>query len=57
MVDPHGRFFQNGSGKPGYVYSRPIPVVGAAAAFGDVGFCPEGFAARYAANQAEGATP
>ena len=47
MIDPYGRFFQNCSGTHSYQYSRPIPEVGVAAAFGDVGFRPDSFAARY----------
>lgn len=47
MVDPQGRFFQNGAARRGYLYSRPIPEVGVEAAFGDVEFRPDGFAARY----------
>lgn len=55
MVDPDGRFFQNGTGNRGYRYSPPIPEVGVEAAFGAVGLRPGGFAARYPADQAEGA--
>lgn len=55
MVDPDGRFFQNGTGNRGYRYSPPIPEVGVEAAFGAVGLRPDGFAARYPARQAEGA--
>jgi radical S-adenosyl methionine domain-containing protein 2 len=47
MVDPAGRFFQNGTGNRGYRYSRPIPEVGVEAAFAEVPFRSEGFAARY----------
>lgn len=52
MVDPDGRFFQNGRGRRGYLYSRPIPAVGAEAAFADVGFCPQSFIVRYPTSQA-----
>lgn len=50
MVDPLGRFFQNQSAQPGagYVYSPPIPEVGAATAFRRVAFDAQRFAARYA---------
>lgn len=47
MVDPHGRFFQNGAGKHAYRYSRPILKTGIKMAFGDIELSPEGFAARY----------
>ncbi|MCW0232574.1 MAG: viperin family antiviral radical SAM protein [Ferrovibrio sp.] len=51
MVDPHGRFFQNGTGKQAYGYSRPILEIGAKVAFGDIELRPEGFAARYPKSQ------
>ncbi len=49
MVDPHGRFFQNGrqAGAQGYIYSRPILEVGAASAFAGVPFDADRFCARY----------
>lgn len=47
MLDPAGRFFQNGTGNGGYRYSRPIPEVGVGAAFAEVPFRSDGFAARY----------
>ena len=49
MIDPAGRFFQNGVQRigQGYLYSRPIIEVGAAAAFTDISFIPERFASRY----------
>jgi radical S-adenosyl methionine domain-containing protein 2 len=49
MVDPYGRFFQNGGQKDegGYSYSQPILVDGAASAFGSVQFAPDRFRARY----------
>lgn len=49
MVDPLGRFFQNGQQEraKGYIYSQPIPEVGAAKAFGDISFDPDRFCARY----------
>lgn len=53
MVDPFGRFFQNGCGKRGYTYSQPVTVVGADVAFADVAFRPDGFVARYPTGQAE----
>ncbi len=49
MVDPHGRFFQNGPlivGQ-GYAYSSPILQVGAEVAFAEMVFEPERFTARY----------
>lgn len=48
MVDPQGRFFQNGSGRQGsYFYSRPITRDNVAAAFASVPFSAGRFAARY----------
>ncbi|WP_119157785.1 viperin family antiviral radical SAM protein [Caldimonas tepidiphila] len=48
MVDPQGRFFQNGTGRQGsYFYSRPITRGNVAAAFASVPFSAERFAARY----------
>lgn len=47
MVDPLGRFFQNGAGQSEYSYSRPIQEVGAEEAFAEIGFSPEKFAQRY----------
>ena len=49
MIDPHGRFFQNGQRQigEGYVYSRPILEVGVGNAFGDISFSPDLFCARY----------
>jgi radical S-adenosyl methionine domain-containing protein 2 len=49
MVDPYGRFFQNGRqiDSHGHIYSRQILAVGAAAAFGDIAFDPGRFSARY----------
>lgn len=52
MVDPQGRFFQNGNGTQGYSYSRPILDAGAEAAFRNMAFRPEGFASRYPATPA-----
>lgn len=54
MVDPHGRFFQNGNGIQGYSYSRPILEVGAPAAFAEMAFKSDGFASRYAATGVDG---
>lgn len=54
MVDPHGRFFQNGNGMQGYSYSRPILEVGAPAAFAEMAFRSDGFASRYAATVVHG---
>lgn len=48
MVDPQGRFFQNGTGaQGGYFYSRPITRDNVACAFASVPFLSERFAARY----------
>ena len=49
MVDPQGRFFQNGQQgiNGGYTYSLPIQDVGAAAAFNQISFDPDRFLARY----------
>lgn len=47
MVDPHGRFFQNGQQEFGYAYSPPIAQVGATAAFQAITWSAEKFAARY----------
>lgn len=49
MIDPHGRFFQNGltEAGAGYVYSQPIPLVGAAQAFSEMTFNSERFSSRY----------
>ncbi|MDE8345747.1 MAG: viperin family antiviral radical SAM protein [Acidocella sp.] len=49
MVDPCGRFFQNGQQEvgQGYIYSQPISEVGAARAFEDISFDPDRFCARY----------
>ena len=49
MIDPHGRFFQNGSldAGQGYTYSRPILEVGADAAFAEMTFDHDRFSARY----------
>lgn len=54
MVDPHGRFFQNGNGTQGYSYSRPIQKVGASAAFAEIPFRSDGFASRYTVLEANG---
>jgi radical S-adenosyl methionine domain-containing protein 2 len=56
MVDPHGRFFQNGSGCGGYEYSSPILDVGVTTAFREINFNPEKFAARYIGRLQEGAS-
>lgn len=47
MVDPLGRFFQNGQRLTKYAYSRPIHEVRAEAAFAEIDFHPVGFANRY----------
>lgn len=49
MIDPHGRFYQNGTGKSGYSYSMPIPDVGAANAFAQYEFSVSRYLARYTA--------
>ncbi|MEB2352833.1 MAG: viperin family antiviral radical SAM protein [Burkholderiaceae bacterium] len=47
MVDPHGRFFQNGQRGFGYAYSPAILDVGARDAFRAVTWVADKFAARY----------
>jgi radical S-adenosyl methionine domain-containing protein 2 len=49
MIDPHERFFQNGSliAGQGYAYSRPILKVGVGVAFSEMSFDHERFSARY----------
>lgn len=47
MVDPHGRFFQNRTGRAGYDYSASIVEVGARAAFEGMKWSAEKFSARY----------
>lgn len=49
MIDPYGRFFQNGqqSARGGYKYSRPILEIGVAQAFDEIDFDPSKFSARY----------
>lgn len=47
MVDPHGRFFQNRTGRAGYDYSASIAEVGARAAFEGMKWSAEKFSARY----------
>lgn len=47
MVDPHGRFFQNGQQQLGYAYSPPILDVGAAEALRTITWSAEKFMARY----------
>lgn len=49
MVDPAGRFFQNRADTSGYVYSPPILEVGAAQAFGQLGWSAVKFERRYRA--------
>jgi radical S-adenosyl methionine domain-containing protein 2 len=49
MVDPHGRFFQNGQSQFGYAYSVPILDVGAKEAFQSITWSAKKFAARYEA--------
>lgn len=49
MVDPAGRFFQNRPDTSGYVYSPPILEVGAAQAFGQMGWSAVKFERRYRA--------
>jgi radical S-adenosyl methionine domain-containing protein 2 len=51
MVDPHGRFFQNGQAEFGYAYSPPIIEAGARTAFQAITWSPEKFAARYRRRQ------
>lgn len=47
MIDPNGRFFQNGTGQKEYKYSNPILEVGLRNALSQIAFCPERFALRY----------
>ena len=48
MIDPQGRFFQNGTGKQGsYFYSRPITAQNVHQAFTSIAFSAQRFAARY----------
>ena len=47
MIDPHGRFFQNGSGRNDYLYSHPIHEVGADRSFSEIGLSASKFCARY----------
>ncbi|WP_119157597.1 viperin family antiviral radical SAM protein [Caldimonas tepidiphila] len=48
MVDPQGRFFQNGTGRQGsYFYSQPITRDNVGRAFASVPFSADRFAARY----------
>lgn len=47
MIDPHGRFFQNGQQQMGYTYSPPILDAGAAEALQTITWSAEKFNARY----------
>jgi radical S-adenosyl methionine domain-containing protein 2 len=47
MVDPYGRFFQNGANLTGYSYSRPIVNIGVREAFSEIDFDSTKFSARY----------
>ena len=48
MIDPQGRFFQNGTGKAGsYFYSYPITPQNVHKAFASIPFSAQRFAARY----------
>jgi radical S-adenosyl methionine domain-containing protein 2 len=49
MIDPHGRFFQNGQREFGYAYSAAILEAGAKDAFQAVTWAADKFAARYVA--------
>lgn len=55
MVDPHGRFFQNGQRQFGYAYSAPILEVGAKHAFGEISWSGVKFAARYVPSSSDAA--
>ena len=48
MIDPEGRFFQNGNGDT-YAYSRPIHKVGIESALSEIDFTPEKYINRYEA--------
>lgn len=52
MVDPSGRFFQNGEIDQGYVYSNPIHDVGYKQAFSEIPFGKEKFLSRYTQDKA-----
>lgn len=52
MMDPQGRFFQNGIGI-GYAYSDPVTAIGVGAAFVQLPFSLERYAARYGVRSAE----
>ena len=58
MIDPLGRFYQNGrlAASCGHVYSHPILEVGAAAAFAEIPFDPDRFKARYVPSGNDGAS-
>ncbi|GGO77599.1 radical SAM protein [Marinobacterium nitratireducens] len=47
MIDPEGRFYQNGEAGQGYILSSPILQVGVARALTQVPFDAEAFARRY----------
>lgn len=48
MLDPYGRFFQNGNETTqGYVYSEPIHVIGLKCALSQISFNKEKFMSRY----------
>jgi len=46
MIDPEGRFFQNGNGDL-YAYSSPIHQVGVESALNEINFAPEKYLKRY----------
>ena len=48
MIDPQGRFFQNGTGQEGsYFYSRPITPDNVHQTFTNIAFSARRYAARY----------
>lgn len=47
MIDPLGRFFQNGHEQQGYGYSEPIDIYGSSQAFRGWRFAAKSFASRY----------
>lgn len=55
MVDPHGRFFQNGQQEFGYAYSAAILDLGAKEAFQSITWAADKFAARYESSSVDAA--
>ena len=58
MIDPQGRFFQNGTGQQGrYFYSPPITAYNVPEAFASIPFSAPRFAARYRPSAQGGVKP